>query len=79
MDIHGYVLQQHGISCCRGCFGKRSIALCGVFEYPVQIVMFTFGVQLIIKYGAKEGVKVSVIKRLISPLNIAMAIGLVLL
>lgn len=31
-----------------------------------------------IKYGAKEGVKVSAVKRLISTLNIAMAIGLVL-
>ena len=58
--------------------GSEALLYAAFLNIPVQIVMFTFGVQLIIKYGAKEGVKVSVIKRLISPLNIAMAIGLVL-
>ena len=57
--------------------GSEALLYAAFLNIPVQIVMFTFGVQLIIKYGAKEGVKVSVIKRLISPLNIAMAIGLV--
>ncbi len=58
--------------------GSEALLYAAFLNIPVQIVMFTFGVQLIVKYGAKEGVKVSAVKRLISPLNIAMAIGLVL-
>ena len=52
--------------------GSEALLYAAFLNIPVQIVMFTFGVQLIVKYGAKEGVKVSAVKRLISPLNIAM-------
>ena len=58
--------------------GSDALLYAAFLNIPVQIVMFTFGVQLIIKYGWKEGAKASAAKRLSSPLNIAMVIGLVL-
>ncbi len=58
--------------------GSEALLYAAFLNIPVQIVMFTFGVQLIIKYGCKDGIKTSAAKSLISPLNVAMVIGLVL-